>query len=90
MTSISSLGSGSLLPQEEKLEIKKQSKKLFIGVPKEIAFQESRIAIVPDAVQLLVSHGHEVLIESTAGEGSNFSDNEFSEAGAKIIFDTIC
>ncbi len=88
MTSISSLGSGSLLPQEEKLEIKKQSKKLFIGVPKEIAFQESRIAIVPDAVQLLVSHGHEVLIESTAGEGSNFSDNEFSEAGAKIIFDT--
>ena len=88
MTSISSLGSGSLLPQEEKLEVKKQSKRLFIGVPKEIAFQESRIAIVPDAVQLLVSHGHEVLIESTAGEGSNFSDNEFSEAGAKIVFDT--
>lgn len=88
MTSISSLGSGNLLPQEEKLEIKKQSKTLFIGVPKEIAFQESRIAIVPDAVQLLVSHGHEVLIESTAGEGANFSDNEFSEAGAKIIFDT--
>ena len=88
MTSISSLGSGSLLPQEEKLELKKQSKRLFIGVPKEIAFQESRIAIVPDAVQLLVSHGHEVLIESTAGEGSNFSDNEFSEAGAKIIYDT--
>ncbi|MBL6657533.1 MAG: alanine dehydrogenase [Flavobacteriales bacterium] len=87
-TSISSLGSGNLLPQEEKLEIKKQSKSLFIGVPKEIAFQESRIAIVPDAVQLLVSHGHEVLIESTAGEGANFSDNEFSEAGAKIIFDT--
>ncbi|MDB2613230.1 hypothetical protein N9Y89_00130 [bacterium] len=37
----------SLLPQEEKLELKKQSKRLFIGVPKEIAFQESRIAIVP-------------------------------------------
>ena len=88
MTSISSLGSGSLLPQEEKLEVKNQSKRLFIGVPKEIAFQESRIAIVPDAVQLLVSHGHEVIIESTAGEGSNFSDNEFSEAGAKIIYDT--
>ena len=41
---------------------------------------------MPDAVQLLVSHGHDVLIESTAGEGSNFSDNEFSEAGAKIVF----
>ncbi len=88
MTNLSSLGSGGLLPQEEKLEVKKQSKALYIGVPKEISFQESRIAIVPDAVQLLVSHGHEVLIESTAGEGANFSDNEFSEAGAKIVFDT--
>jgi alanine dehydrogenase len=76
------------LPQEEKLEVKKQAKTLFIGVPKEITFQESRIAIVPDAVQLLVSHGHEVMIESTAGEGANFQDSEFSEAGAKIVYDT--
>jgi len=88
MTNISSLGSGDLLPQEEKLEVKKQAKTLFIGVPKEITLQESRIAIVPDAVQLLVSHGHEVLIESTAGEGANFPDSEFSEAGARIVYDT--
>ena len=45
MTSISSLGSGSLLPQEEKLEVKKQSKRLFIGVPKEIAFQEVELLL---------------------------------------------
>ena len=88
MTNISSFGSGDLIPQEEKLELKKQAKSLFIGVPKEITFQESRIAIVPDAVQLLVSHGHEVFIESKAGEGANFPDSEFSEAGAKIIYDT--
>ena len=88
MTNISSFGSGNLIPQEEKLELKKQAKSLFIGVPKEITFQESRIAIVPDAVQLLVSHGHEVIIESKAGEGANFPDSEFSEAGAKIIYDT--
>ena len=88
MTNISSFGSGNLIPQEEKLELKKQPKSLFIGVPKEITFQESRIAIVPDAVQLLVSHGHEVIIESKAGEGANFSDSEFSEAGAKIVYDT--
>ena len=62
MTNISSFGSRNLIPQEEKLELKKQAKSLFIGVPKEITFQESRIAIVPDAVQLLVSHGHEVLL----------------------------
>tara|TARA_B100000886_G_scaffold337195_1_gene297434 strand:- start:9678 stop:10883 length:1206 start_codon:yes stop_codon:yes gene_type:complete len=88
MTNISSFGSGDLIPQEEKLELKKQAKSLFIGVPKEITFQESRIAIVPDAVQLLVSHGHEVIIESKAGEGANFTDTEFSEAGAKIVYDT--
>jgi len=88
MTNISLLSSGDLLPQEEKLEVKKQSKSLFIGVPKEITFQESRIPIVPDAVQLLVSHGHEVLIESKAGDGANFQDSEFSEAGAKIVHDT--
>ena len=88
MTNISSIGSGNLIPQEEKLELKKQPKSLFIGVPKEITFQESRIAIVPDAVQLLVSHGHEVVIESKAGEGANFTDTEFSEAGAKIVYDT--
>jgi alanine dehydrogenase len=88
MTNISSFGSGDLIPQEEKLELKKQAKSLFIGVPKEITFQESRIAIVPDAVQLLVSHGHEVLIETNAGEGANFPDSEFSEAGAKIVYDT--
>ena len=63
---ISSFGSGDLIPQEEKLELKKQAKSLFIGVPKEITFQESRIANVPDSVQLLVSHGHEVIIESKA------------------------
>ena len=88
MTNISSFGSGDLIPQEEKLELKNQAKSLFIGVPKEITFQESRIAIVPDAVQLLVSHGHEVIIESKSGEGANFPDSEFSEAGAKIVYDT--
>ena len=88
MTKIASYSSRDLIPQEEKLELKKQAKSLFIGVPKEITFQESRIAIVPDAVQLLVSRGHEVYIESNAGAGANFSDEEYSEAGAKIIYDT--
>ena len=88
MTNISSFESGELLPQEEKLELKKSSRRLFIGIPKEITFQENRIAIVPDAVQLLVSYGHEVVLESKAGEGAHFSDNEFSEAGAKIVYDS--
>ena len=44
MTNISSFGSGDLIPQEEKLELKKQAKSLFIGVPKEITFQKSIVA----------------------------------------------
>lgn len=86
MNNITSFGEGELLPQEEKLEVFKQEKSLFIGVPKETALQENRISLVPEAVQLLVSYGHEVHVESGAGEMSNFSDNQFSEAGAKIVY----
>ena len=87
MTDFSSLSQSNLMPQEEKLEVKRQAKELFIGIPKEKDLQENRIAIVPEAVQLLVSHGHRVLVESGAGENSNFSDNDYSEAGAKIVHD---
>ncbi len=75
---------GSLLPKEEMLEIARKKGSLFIGIPKEISFQERRVALVPDAVSLLVANGHRVKIESKSGEGSNFSDNEYSEAGAEI------
>lgn len=75
---------GSLLPKEEMLEIVRKKGSLFIGIPKEISFQERRVALVPDAVSLLVANGHRVKIESKSGEGSNFTDNEYSEAGAEI------
>lgn len=88
MSSLSSLGKEGFLPKEEMLEVGRKQSSLFIGLPKEKAFQENRIAIVPDAVQLLVSHGHELLVESGAGNNANFTDNEYSEAGAKIVYDT--
>ncbi len=78
---------GSLLPKEEMLEVRKKKGNLFIGIPKETSFQERRVALVPEAVTLLVSNGHQVLIETNAGEGSNFTDNEYSEAGAQIVYD---
>ncbi|HRB71918.1 MULTISPECIES: alanine dehydrogenase [Flavobacterium] len=76
-----------LLPQEEKLEIAKQKGELFIGIPKEISYQERRICLTPDAVNSLTFHGHRVLIESGAGESSSFTDREYSEAGAEITKD---
>jgi alanine dehydrogenase len=77
-----------LLPQEEKLEIKRAKSELFIGVPKETAYQERRICLTPDAVNSLTSHGHRVMIESGAGESSSYSDKDYSDAGAEITNDT--
>ena len=79
---------GSLLPKEEMLEIARKKGSLFIGIPKESSFQERRVALVPEAVSLLVANGHRVKIESKSGEGANFSDNEYSEAGAEICHDS--
>ncbi len=72
---------------EETLDIKPQGAKLNIGIPKEIAFQENRIALTPDAVGVLVMNGNEVVVEHNAGEGSHYTDKDYSEAGAKIVYD---
>lgn len=84
ITSKQALESLSLLPQEEMLEIARKKGKLYIGIPKEIAFQEHRVALVPESVALLINHGHRVVVESGAGKMSNFEDREYSEAGAEI------
>lgn len=81
------LSEGSLLPKEEMLEIARKKGNLNIGIPKETSFQEKRVALVPEAVSLLVANGHRVLIETKSGELSNFSDTEYSEAGAEICYD---
>ncbi len=78
---------GSLLPKEEMLEIARKKGNLFIGIPKETSFQERRVALVPETVSLLVANGHRVKVESRSGEGANFSDNDYSEAGAEICYD---
>jgi len=81
-----SLTQTALMPQEEMLEVGKKKGKLFIGIPKEISFQENRVALVPDAVALLVNNGHQVVVESNAGKMANFQDNDYSEAGATIVY----
>ncbi len=77
-----------LLPQEEKLEIGRQKRELFIGIPKETSYQERRICLTPDAVNSLTYAGHRVMIESGAGESSSYSDKEYSDAGAEVTNDT--
>ncbi len=71
-------------PQEEMLEVGTRKGSLYIGIPKEISFQETRVTLVPDAVAVLVNNGHRVVIETDAGKKSNFLDTDYSEAGAQI------
>jgi alanine dehydrogenase len=72
---------------EETLDIKPKGAQLHIGIPKETAFQENRIALTPDAVGVLISNGHNVVIEHNAGDAAHFRDKDYSEAGAKIVYD---
>lgn len=84
---VKSLAQAGLMPQEEMLEVSKKGKHLYIGIPKETSFQETRVALIPEAVELLVSNGHRVVVETKAGEKSNFQDKDYSEAGAEIAYD---
>jgi alanine dehydrogenase len=83
---LASLTQTALKPQEEMLEVARKKGRLYIGIPKEISFQENRVALVPDAVALLVNNGHEIVIESNAGKMANFQDHDYSEAGAQIAY----
>lgn len=77
-----------LLPQEETLEILRQKGDLFIGIPKENQYQEKRICLTPDAVNAITANGHRILMESGAGEAANYTDIEYTNAGAEITRDT--
>lgn len=58
---------------------------MIIGVPKEIKEVEKRVGMTPQGVDALVAHGHRVLVERGAGEGSGFSDQEYRKAGAILV-----
>ncbi|SFE15360.1 alanine dehydrogenase [Thermophagus xiamenensis] len=74
-----------LMPKEELLEIGKGQKSMSFGIPREHEKGENRIPLTPQGVELLTANGHEIVIESGAGNGANYFDHDFSEAGAKIV-----
>ncbi len=76
-----------LAPKESLLEIPNRDSSFSIGIPKETSFQENRIVLTPLSVALLVQNGHEVIVESGAGLGANFTDNNYSEQGGHIVYD---
>src|SRR4051812_31334956 len=58
---------------------------MIIGVPREIKDHETRVGLVPSGVTALRETGHEVLVETLAGEGSSITDREYMQAGAHIV-----
>ncbi len=76
----------AIYPKEAKAKVKKSKNSLLIGLPRETASQEKRVLLTPEAVKLLVNNGQRVLVESKAGEMAKFTDKEYSDAGAKVVY----
>jgi len=62
-----------------------REEKMIVGCPKEIKPQEFRVGLTPAAVHELTGHGHTVLIETNAGTGSGFTNDDYVAAGATLI-----
>jgi len=75
---------GQYQTQAETIFVEQKNRNISIGIPKETTLQENRIALVPNSVRTLVGYGHKVIVESGAGLKSNFTDHNYSEAGAEI------
>lgn len=75
----------AMMPQEQVMEVGRRKKSLYIGIPKEITFQEHRVPLTPAAVATLVQRDHEVVIERGAGQPAQFQDSDYSEAGAMVV-----
>ncbi len=69
---------------EKTLKKEHKSERLQIGIPREKSPDEHRVCVTPGGVSVLTANGHEVMIEKNAGIDANFTDQEYSEAGAQI------
>lgn len=68
------------------LKLHNRNHSMNIGIPKEVTFQENRIPLTPSAVQYFTANGHRIIVETGAGRNANFSDNQYSESGAEIVY----
>ena len=57
---------------------------MIIGIPKEIKDSEHRVGMTPSGVQTLIQNGHDVYVQNSAGQGSGYSDKDFSNVGAML------
>ncbi len=79
-----SFGNSALMPKEELLETAVRNRRISIGVPSDNKVDEKRVALTPEAVNLLVESDNEVYVQKGAGLGANYTDKDYSENGAII------
>ncbi len=77
----------SFITQEVMKKMTQSKNQFTIGIPKENDDEEKRLALTPEAVDMIVDAGHQVILETEAGLGINYSDARYSESGAKIVKD---
>lgn len=77
-----------MVPVEAPAQLEKKDSQLVIGINKASSYQERRVSLTPQSVSLLVNRGHEIFVHSGAGEGSNYYDADYTEAGAQIVYTT--
>ncbi len=85
-SSMSTIAQSYVQTQEQLQTIEKKRSGLYIGIPRETTLQENRVALIPSSVATLTARGHRVVIETGAGVPANFTDHEYSEAGAEIAY----
>ncbi len=73
--------------QEESAIVTGKKGNFSVGIPREKTFQEHRVALTPESVHLLRHHGIRVKVETGAGNFSHYSDREYAEAGAEIVYE---
>ncbi len=79
-----SLTEGQYETKEQLLSVAEKRSEMFVGIPREMSEHENRVALVPSSVTPLTAAGIRVIVETNAGEKSNFTDHDYSEAGAEI------
>lgn len=83
-----SFGNTAFMPKEEQLETAVRNRRISIGLPSDSKDDEKRVALTPEAVNILIGTDNEVIVQKGAGLGANFTDRDYSENGA-IITDSL-
>ncbi|MBY5951008.1 alanine dehydrogenase [Algoriphagus sp. NF] len=83
---IKEIAAVGLIPKEAPLAVQKRKNPITIGLPKEKSSEERRVLLTPEAVGLLSNNGLQVIVETGAGKASKFTDQDYSDAGAKVVY----